>query len=267
MTSSVGYGETGTGAEIAHMAISVEDEQWLIPFRGRNTSGPFNQNFLWRHKTLYVMDNHRAAAWCWLQHINPEGPHSLLHIDQHSDTLRSQLDTWRAACPADLRSLSIQEYLTLDYLPSIPDGGRLKLFSWDNYLSIYLDRYGEQIKTLLMLTHKDGDKPEQKFMSGEMWDIPANIDFWVDPKNGPWILNVDIDYFFWHDFEIPGVMVSDSYLEKCFAPIRPKIESGLIAVTTIALTPDAGITGGWGVVEPLAQKILGILGVEFALPA
>lgn len=42
----------------------------LIPFRGRNHSGPINQNLLWHYRNIYLMDNHRAALWCWQQEIN-----------------------------------------------------------------------------------------------------------------------------------------------------------------------------------------------------
>ena len=45
-------------------------EEWLVPFKGRNTSGIYEQNFLWRDGAVYVMDNHRAALWCWIQHLH-----------------------------------------------------------------------------------------------------------------------------------------------------------------------------------------------------
>lgn len=60
--------------------------EWLVPFARRNASGAYNQNFLWRDGNTYVMDNHRAALWCWLQHITPGERLSLLHIDCHTDT-------------------------------------------------------------------------------------------------------------------------------------------------------------------------------------
>ncbi|WP_197422399.1 hypothetical protein, partial [Blastomonas sp. CCH5-E3] len=41
--------------------------RWIVPFKGRNNTGVYNQNFVWNDGHLYVMDNHRAAAWCWAQ--------------------------------------------------------------------------------------------------------------------------------------------------------------------------------------------------------
>jgi hypothetical protein len=61
-------------------------------------------------------------------------------------------------------------------------------------------------------------------------------------------------------------MVSDEFLQRCFECIRRKIDDGTIAVTTICLTPDEGLTGGWAPSERLAERVLRILGIEFQLP-
>jgi UPF0489 domain len=241
--------------------------EWLVPFRGRKASGPYDQNFLWRHKNIYVMDNHRAAMWCWLQHIDPRHPHSLLHIDRHYDSLASRLDEWLANCPADLRGLSINEYLDCDYrFNELGFDQRMKVIRWDNYLSIYLARYGNSIHRLHMCTHDEGDAPERHFTKGDLWDVPDNIDYWLDPKHRPWILNLDVDYLFWHDPEQTGLMVSDEYLRATFEKVQQKIKDETIAVTTIALSPEQDLTGGWAPAEQVAARILQILGIDFALP-
>jgi hypothetical protein len=114
--------------------MMTDSGEWLVPFKGRNASGAFNQNFLWRTGNLYIMDNHRAALWCWLQHVNPKQHHSLFHIDRHYDALTSRLDTCLANLPADW-SLGVDEYLarTVEHQDIIEP---LPLFSWDNYLRI-----------------------------------------------------------------------------------------------------------------------------------
>lgn len=73
--------------------------RWIVPFKGRNNTGVYNQNFVWNDGHLYVMDNHRAAAWCWAQHVDPATSHALVHIDRHNDTLQSQLGSWLKALP------------------------------------------------------------------------------------------------------------------------------------------------------------------------
>jgi len=48
-----------------------------------------------------------------------------------------------------------------------------------------------------MCTHDGDGKPEQYFNRGDLWDIPQQIEDWLDPEDGPWIFNLDLDYFFW----------------------------------------------------------------------
>ena len=247
--------------------MTISPGEWLVPFTGRNASGIYNQNFLWRSQSIYVMDNHRAAMWCWLQHVNPRQLHSLLHIDRHYDCLDSRMDEWLENCPDDLARLSINEYLRCDY--AFNDFGRsqrIQLIRWDNYLSIYLVRYGNSIRRLQMCTHDDGQEPHQDFVRGDLWDIPYDIDDWLASDYGPWIFNLDLDYFFRHHEEQPGLRVSNTYLTTCFEKVREKIRDGTIAVTTVALSPEESFTGGWEPAERLAERVLQILGINFALP-
>jgi hypothetical protein len=242
--------------------------QWLVPFKGRNPSGAFNQNFLWRHGSVYVMDNHRAALWCWLQHIDPHAPHSIFHMDRHTDTLQSRLDEWRAHLP-ETWALSIEEYLVHSYpLKALGEERTLPLFSWDNYLSIYFDQFGGSIDHCFFAIHEDGDKPNHHAITASLWDMPSNLDYWLNPEHKPWIMNIDLDYFFWHasEEERPEIMVSDAFLNRCCDIIRQRMDDGSIAVTTICLTPDEGLTGGWESSERLMERVLTRLGIKFRLP-
>ena len=87
--------------------------EFLLPFAGRNHSGATNQNLLCKAGNVYIMDNHRAAMWCWLQEVPEDGVVGLFHIDEHYDTLYSRIDEWKASLPA-LRGLRIGEYLVPD---------------------------------------------------------------------------------------------------------------------------------------------------------
>ena len=40
---------------------------------------------LWQNDKVYVMDNHRDAAWCWLQQCKDEEKYNFMHIDRHYD--------------------------------------------------------------------------------------------------------------------------------------------------------------------------------------
>ncbi len=191
----------------------------LVPFQGRNDSGVDRQNFLWRHGSIYVMDNHRAAMWCWLQHIDPCQPHSLFHMDRHYDCLPSP--EWLENCP-EIRRLSINEYLNFDYAfnDEFIREQRMPLFRWDNYLSIYLTRYQRSIGSLIMYTHDDGAGPQQTFDPGNIWSGSR-----ANPLSGfqavaLWIFNLDLDYFFWHDVEQPGLM------SRCRTPTWKQASKG-----------------------------------------
>ena len=108
--------------------------EWIIPFEGRNYSGTYKQNFLFKKDNLYIMDNHRAALWCWMQHLNDKQEINLFHIDCHCDTLYSRMDEWLKIYP-NVKKQTIEEYLQFSY---DIDGVYCHLFRWDNYLSIFL---------------------------------------------------------------------------------------------------------------------------------
>lgn len=241
--------------------------QWIVPFKGRRSSGATYQNFLWRHGSVYVMDNHRAAAWCWFQHLDPTKAHSLFHIDRHYDCLGSQLQTWLTHIPKSFPQITIDEYLALEY--DLGGGtGKYPVISWGNYLSIYLEMYGHAIGSCRFATHDDGDKPNHKSaLHVQLWEIPQNLDYWLS-ESKPWIVNIDLDYFFWHedDEKGPGIMITDEYLKVVFGILRQKIHDGTVAVTTIALTPDSAFTGPWAQSERLAGRALEYLGIDFRLP-
>ncbi len=210
---------------------------WIIPFKGKNPSGECNQNFIWHSDSIYIMDNHRAALWCWFQHISPGKKYNLFHIDRHYDTCYRYIEEWRKNLP-NIFNISIHDYLERNYET---DFGNACFFRWDNYLSIFLDCYNERIDECIFATHKEGgDKPRlNKYDEIEIWNIPENMDHWLTSAKQNWIFNVDIDYFFCtkeNDSQV--LMISDEYIENMFQPIAKRIKDGTISVFYRAyLTP------------------------------
>ena len=49
------------------------------------TSGKAQLNFLFQQDKFYIMDNHLAAGWCWLNELDKTKSYNLFHIDQHWD--------------------------------------------------------------------------------------------------------------------------------------------------------------------------------------
>lgn len=234
---------------------------WPVSFKGRHHSGAYNLNFLWKCGRIYVMDNHRAALWCWLQELDLTSKHSLFHIDRHTDCLQSRMEEWLPHLPS--WSAGIEEYLDKGYLTNL---GEHKTIRWDNYLSIYFHEFGDNLDKCFFAT-REGDKPNYRnVINAALWNMPSNMDYWLHTSASPWIVNIDLDYFFWNCEENTDVMVSETYLNRTFLPLRAALEQGEIAVITICLTPDPPFTGGWEAAELLANRLLNILGLDFKLP-
>jgi hypothetical protein len=138
---------------------------------------------------------------------------------------------------------------------------------WDNYLSIYLHEYGQNLKTLRFLTHNEGDPPDHRgTMFSDIWDLPYNLSHWLNEEAAPWIVNIDLDYFYCETSSGMQIMVSEEYLTSTFRSLKEAIERGVVGVVTICLTPDT-YTAGWESTEELVGRILSILGLDFQLPA
>ena len=232
----------------------------LIPFAGKNHSGPVTQNLLWQAGNVYLMDNHRAALWCWQQEVALDAQaHRLLHIDRHYDALTANLATHVAAMP-NLHGLSIHDYLNAKV--ALPDP--MPLFRWDNYLSIYLATFGAQLGCFRCLTHQDGDKPVHiGLLESPPQDLPANLHYWLE--DGGWIVNIDLDYFFCagpsEDEDVFVPIFSDEYIDRTFAELRRAMDDGLVKTVTVCLTPS-NFTPGWDACLALSRRIFDILGVK-----
>ncbi len=235
----------------------------LIPFLGKRYSGSVNQNLLWRDGNVFLMDNHRAALWCWQQKIDLyETRHSILHIDRHTDCLSANLDAHLNEMP-DLRRLSVENYLNATVALS---GSNSLLFRWDNYLSIYLAKFGKQVSVVRSIDHCDGDAPDHPRTFRSRGDeVPSNLLYWLRKESAPWIVNIDLDYFF---FELENSssedakwlpMFSDEFIAILFGEIRRAMDEGLVIVVTLCLTPT-NYTTGWDECLELSAKIFKILG-------
>lgn len=214
------------------------------------------QNLLWRDGNVYLMDNHRAALWCWQQHLDLySDPHSLIHIDRHYDALGSNLRKHVQVMP-DLRGLSITDYLGA----RVKLGDQFPLFRWDNYLSLYLAAICPKLQTFRCLTRHDGDKPLfEGMMEPEPQDLPQNFDYLLE--RGRWIVNIDLDYFFCASAADDRftLMYSDAYLKEVFEGLRRAIDLGDVAVVTLCLTPS-NFTAGWEACIKLSKKIFRAIG-------
>lgn len=231
--------------------------EWILPLSKRKPSGAGRLNCLWQSGSLYVMDNHRAALWCWWQHTRPGEPWNLLHIDRHYDALSSNLDAWLAQMPG--RTASLQDYLAASWTV---DGERIPVITWDNYLSLCLARQGGEIEEVLLATAGEGDRPRQPTQEEiDSWELLEHLASIIEidedePHQSPWVINVDLDYF----TAIPGwdegasQVFHDEYIAKIGQMLVSGLANGRISCATIALSPET--TGGWDLAERLLVTLL-----------
>jgi hypothetical protein len=239
----------------------MKSKNWLIPFKGYNSSGAYNLNFLYQEDNVYIMDNHRAALWCWFQHIDIKKQYSLFHIDRHKDALQSRIEEWKQVLPRNLHEKSLDEYLSYE-IQGV--GCIVPVIRWDNYLSLMLELYPATINNLQMATHDEGDSPNYQgnIPLIDIWDIPENYDYWT--KEGGLIVNIDLDYFFCDLNGSQIKMVSNQYLEILFCKISKQLKDKTIKVLTISLSPD--FSGGWDESIALCNKVSEYLDLSFSIP-
>ncbi|HNP35033.1 MAG TPA: hypothetical protein PKK10_04205 [Woeseiaceae bacterium] len=237
-------------------------EFWHVPFQGRNPSEVYNQNFLYQYENVYVMDNHRAAYWCWLRECDGSNAFSLIHIDRHYDCMPAT-NLWLDAIP-DVANITIEEYLGFE-VPVDENGPQIGLFRWDNYLTLFLHRHAEHMRQFFIATHRDGAAPlEPPTDVIEPWELPGAVQHLKDTDDAPWICNIDLDYFcFSQDQKVQGRLVSEVYIASLFTIVQHLRSNGTIDVVTLCLSPEC--CGGWDAAEVLAEIACPILDVPFRL--
>lgn len=204
-------------------------------------SGIENLNFLLKYSKVYVMDNHLAAGWCWLQELNIGDTCCFFHVDQHQDLVDGgpiEMYSYISANP----DLSIDDYTMPEFYNGI---GMSKVVRWDTY-----------IKQMQHISPSWFNKcyfacPETVFDHSCHTDLPLNIkynagafelynnvDYWLRSNEEPFIFNLDLDYFYNSD----GMrLFSDEYIQAMASDINKAMDR--IAVMTIALSPEC--CGGW----------------------
>ena len=81
---------------------------------------------LWQSNKVYVMDNHRNAAWCWLQQCEDGDSYNFMHIDRHYD----MGDYYYDEDLEPVRNNPRMDYL--EYANLRRKDGEYKTLRWDN---------------------------------------------------------------------------------------------------------------------------------------
>ena len=210
----------------------------------------FNTIFVWRcdYRPIYVMDNHLAAAWCWMQECIPNEEYNFMHIDKHSD-LKGCGDPANIEFLKENPKLSFEEYKKITYTSH----EEFQFFQWDNYIRACHYLFPQWFNTNLFYTYSCNDCSSNDWGYTEIpiktmealyvrngitqfiknQDSFGNIMFAEKMRKKKWIVNIDLD-FFW---DSEGIKVFDNQFIRDFAK-RLNCAMNNIRVLTIALSPD-----------------------------
>ncbi len=123
---------------------------WIYKNHELKTSGCYNMNFLFNNGKFYIMDNHLAAAWCWLQKIDTSKRYGLFHIDNHYDLLNNLTDDFIAENRSELINKDFFFYL------SLKDNMNNQAIRYDNYIDAFNKLHPNLLQQIYYATHKDG---------------------------------------------------------------------------------------------------------------
>jgi len=238
----------------------------IIPFKGKNESLHNKLNYLYNTGKTYIMDNHMAAGWCWLQKVDLNERYNLFHIDRHYDLMASQVDDWVARLNDigfNYKDSTMEELQAVLFTrPDNPSGGSFPLFRWDNYITILDKLYPSLWFSQTFVTHKDGDIPDGYELDEPGFEhLPTDLGYWLENKNHKSVLNLDIDYFFIKYNKKYVQLFTDDFIKVIAKEIRSAWSN--IEVFTIALSPEC--CGGWDNAVRVANLITDELDIEWEL--
>lgn len=218
-------------------------------------------NFLYNVDNIYIMDNHLAAGWSWLQKVNVDDSHYYLHIDRHYDLLGFKNTVQKQVIDKgiNLHELSFQGYLDLKQPGN--NGDLFQMFRWDNYVLNISYAYPDLFHETYFATHKDGNR-EDDFITKDVdfLELLSEIDYWIEERSDrEWILNLDLDYFYGYVNDKKIQIIDDEYIEQLAVNIKKII--GKVKVFTICLSPEC--CGGWEKSIEKAEVFCKVLDLDF----
>lgn len=180
----------------------------------------------------------------WLQHIDTNKKYHFIHIDTHYDTLASNLQPWVNSLPANLKDLTIEEYINLKYQRGMEE---FPVIRWDNYIPIFNALYGDIILDYVFYTHGCGTTGTKALDKVQEWPIVTmfeNLESLINENKEKTILNLDIDFFFANQDDHYFQLFSDESIEILFNQIKNcLLKTNKIEVISVALSPEC--CGGW----------------------
>lgn len=247
---------------------TMPEDYWLQP------SYCFDDVMLWQNDKVFVMDNHKSAAWCWLQQCKDDEQYNFIHIDRHYDMGDYYYDE-------DLIPVMENPHMVYKDLMNLKrSDGDYTLLRWDNYIRYVYELRPNWFLTNLFITQKNGaicdgwnrkkmvltEKDELcliAWLDQYLIESPENMYDMVEGSNElKWIVNLDLDFFFYHyGDDIQVQLFSDEYIRA----VAKLLQKGMdrIQALTIAISPDC-ISGngmkqkwnnGFRILKNMAEEI------------
>lgn len=216
----------------------------LIPLKSRGESASFLDNVLIEDGKTFIMDNHRLALWCWFQKIKSGKKYNLFHIDAHPD----MSDSANAYFSHDLFNITLE-----DYRAELQKDINVPLFRWDNYIEIFLTHYPQMVGHTISATHHLGSSKTLKEDISPYTLVKRINEIFYERtyvNEYPWIMNVDLDYFFSAHPE-KTLLFSEEYVKSLALAIENGLDNEMLEVLTISLSPEC--SGGWENAERLLE--------------
>ncbi|MFN8612442.1 MAG: UPF0489 family protein [Vulcanimicrobiota bacterium] len=192
-------------------------------------------NFLWKdpRRSLYIMDNHRAALWCWLREIRRDHTYSLLHIDWHWDSAKPY-----GCCFSGLENMTLAAMLALrDTRAYFSDRPAI---CWDDFIFPMLKLRPKFHRGIFVCHQSRGEWKTNALSKHPRCKVFPFQVFWEDldfrELSGRAILDLDLDYFF---FDIDGRKVlaySEEFISRSLQWLDRNLPED--AVISIALSPS-----------------------------
>lgn len=219
-----------------------------------NSDREFDQFFVWNQDSIYIMDNHRSALWCWLNEIrNKSEKIKLVHIDNHADMSPKGL---HCTCAKNIKfdGLILKDYL--EYRHNCQQYGSNFIFSYENFLRFFVQSYPNNINptevfiTLNHWKHKPDTDPAiiqnlKKYLSTTKEDSDCSqlanrlyrsdlFKLFKENTHFKWIVDLDFDYFYNESTNVLNIKLA----EEIFTSIKSWYDKSMIIAFTVAWSPE-----------------------------
>lgn len=236
---------------------------WHIEWKNRQQSNVTSDvAFLWQEtdKPIYIMDNHRCAAWCWAQHISATDKVQIVNVDQHWDGRRGNYTSGYRAFP--IMQGKIIDYLNETYAehPIFLYDTYIDLFCLDNPSNVELVNF---IPKSVQITHN--------LQVSSIRREALEFEDFMFTKCSKKVINIDIDFFFYTclNGEICQLF-SNEYIDVFVGAVAELLNDDKDTILTLCLSPSFCKTNsgnGWSESELILNKFVHKLGLSFvAIP-